>query len=362
MAVLQLERIWAERTKKKILKALESLPLGLEETYRDTLTRIKKQPGGDGTLAMSILRWISYSKRPLLVDELCHALAMEWDDDEEPQRDLDHDNILDPESLVDVCAGLVIIEDESKVIRLVHFTTEEFFNASRGSLFPDAETQISKTCLAYLSLDIFSKGYCTSDQELETRLQLLPFLNYAAHHWGHHLRGKPEQDLEEMALNLLNNHSSLLTSTQVMYISDYRYAGYSQRFLKNMTGLHVAAIFGLHALVSLLLGKGADVKAKDSNGGTALYRAAERGHEAVVKLLLEKGAELETKSDYSGQTPLSWAAEKGHEAVVKLLLEKGAELETKSDYGGRTALSYAAEKGHEAVVKLLLEKGAKKLQ
>ncbi len=87
MAVLRLERIWAERTKKKILKALESLPLRLEETYRDTLTRIEKQPRGDGTLAISILRWISHSKRPLLVDELCHALAVEWDDDEEPNSE-----------------------------------------------------------------------------------------------------------------------------------------------------------------------------------------------------------------------------------------------------------------------------------
>jgi hypothetical protein len=108
--------------------------------------RIEKQPGEDGPLAMSILRWISHSKRPLLVDEVCHALAVEWDDDEEPRCDLDLDNMLDPESLVDVCHVLVIIEDESKIIRLVHFTTDEFFNVSRGSLFPDAETQISKTC------------------------------------------------------------------------------------------------------------------------------------------------------------------------------------------------------------------------
>jgi hypothetical protein len=290
MAVLQLEQIWAERKKKRILKALEFLPLGLEETYRDTLMRIEKQPREDDPLTMSILQWISHSKRPLLVDELCHALAMEWDDDEEPRRDLDLDNMLDPESLVDVCNGLVIVEDESKVIRLVHFTTQEYFNKSGGSLFPNAETQISKTCLTYLSLDAFSKGDCPSGQGLEAKLQQFPFLNYAAHHWGYHLRGKPERDLEDIALNLLNNQGCLLASAQVMYIHDYRWAEYSQHFPKNMISLHVVAAFGLCTLVSLLLEKGVDVEAKTSNGWTALHNAADSGHEAVVRLLLEKGA------------------------------------------------------------------------
>ena len=63
---------------------------------------------------------------------------------------------------------------------------------------------------------------------------------------------------------------------------------------------------------------------------------AANGHEAVVKLLLEKGAELEAK-DSDGRTPLRRAAENGHEAVVKLLLEKDAELEAKDSFG-RTPL------------------------
>jgi ankyrin repeat protein len=77
----------------------------------------------------------------------------------------------------------------------------------------------------------------------------------------------------------------------------------------------------------------------------------------VVKLLLEKGAEIEAKDSEYGRTPLSWAAFDGHEAVVKLLLEKGAEVEAK-DHHGRTPLSRAAGNGHKAVVKLLLENGA----
>jgi len=44
-----------------------------------------------------------------------------------------------------------------------------------------------------------------------------------------------------------------------------------------------------------------------------------------VKLLLDRGAELEAKNTDS-LMPLSWAAERGHEAVVKSLLDRGARL------------------------------------
>jgi ankyrin repeat protein len=44
----------------------------------------------------------------------------------------------------------------------------------------------------------------------------------------------------------------------------------------------------------------------------------------VVSLLLEKGANLEATDTEYGQTPLSWAARNGHEVVASLLLERGA--------------------------------------
>jgi len=166
-----------------------------------------------------------------------------------------------------------------------------------------------------------------------------------------------------------------------------------RRIRRNQSLLPRAAANGHKAVVKLLLERGAEIEAKDSNyGRTALSWAAEKGHEvvvklllencaaletksnsgwmpllyavyysreAVVKLLLEKGAEIEAKDKDYGRTALSWAAEKGHEVVVKLLLEKGAELEAEDKRHGQTPLLYAAGRGHEAVVKLLLEKGAK---
>jgi ankyrin repeat protein len=47
----------------------------------------------------------------------------------------------------------------------------------------------------------------------------------------------------------------------------------------------MAASNGHEAVVRLLVEKGADVKAKNKNGGTALDVAASQKHEAVVRLL-----------------------------------------------------------------------------
>ena len=94
---------------------------------------------------------------------------------------------------------------------------------------------------------------------------------------------------------------------------------------KAMTGLHLAAYFGVDNAVGALLGSNSR-DAKDSYSRSPLLWAALRGHEAVVQLLLDKGTELETKDEEYDQTPLWWAAASGHEVVVKQLLDKGADV------------------------------------
>ena len=51
-----------------------------------------------------------------------------------------------------------------------------------------------------------------------------------------------------------------------------------------------------------------DVKAKDSDGRTALHYAAMAGHKEVVELLIDKGADVKAK-DSRGVTPLHLAAD-----------------------------------------------------
>jgi hypothetical protein len=70
-----------------------------------------------------------------------------------------------------------------------------------------------------------------------------------------------------------------------------------------MHGLHNASRLGREELVQLLLEKGADTKAQDGNGCTALHKAPRYGHEAVAQLLLNSGAEASVKNR-DGETAL----------------------------------------------------------
>ena len=50
---------------------------GLGDAYGATLERIKAQGGEKTKLAMATLMWVCHAERPLQVDELRHALAVE---------------------------------------------------------------------------------------------------------------------------------------------------------------------------------------------------------------------------------------------------------------------------------------------
>jgi hypothetical protein len=75
-----------------------------------------------------------------------------------------------------------------KVIRLVHYTTQEYFERTQQDWFPNAESKITRICVTYLSFSIFESGFCQTDAEFEERLRLNQLYDYAAHNWGNHAR------------------------------------------------------------------------------------------------------------------------------------------------------------------------------
>ena len=324
----------------------------LDLAYAQTMERIEGQEAGLQELAIQVLSWITCAKRPLSTLELRHALAVEIG-----QYELDQENLPETEDMVSVCAGLVTVDEESDIIRLVHYTTQEYFERTQISWFPNAQNDITTTCVTYISFDAFESGFCPTDKEFKERLRLNSFYDYAARNWGHHARVTSTQ-AGRLILDFLNSEAKVAGSSQAMMASISDYWNYGQRVPRQTTGVHFAAYFGLSETMIALLKNGHNPDVKDTFGRTPLSWAAENGHEAVVKLLLDKeGVDPDSKAK-DGRTPLLWAAENGHEAVVKLLLDKDAVDPNTRDWIDRTPLSLAAENGHEAVAELLLAKDA----
>jgi len=60
--------------------------------------------------------------------------------------------------MVSVCARLVTVDEESDIIRLVHYTAQEYLEPSQKQWFPNEESDIARTCVAYLSFNVFDRG------------------------------------------------------------------------------------------------------------------------------------------------------------------------------------------------------------
>ncbi|KAI0509002.1 hypothetical protein F5B22DRAFT_376084 [Xylaria bambusicola] len=346
----------------------------LRSAYKDALLRIKGQPQNQADLALQTLMWMTSTKRPLNTLELRHALAVEPDSEE-----FDADNLPDLEDMISYCCGLVTIDEEGQVVRLVHYTTQEYFERERNSIFPKANSLIAQTCLTYLCYDTFGSGGCDTEEELRSRLRAYPLYDFASHYWGIHALLASDY---QFCYKLLSVISKVQACRQAMlfrvydgYVfepypnlqpkgldyTNYQPKGFYDKYVKakGFTGLHLAAIFGLHKATPMLLDF-YDVNAFDRNGNTPLFYAIENNHLPMVEALCNNGGVVESTVD--GKTLLTYAALQGNEPIARLLLERNADIDSKSNRGvnaeGRTPLSYAAEYGFEAVAKLLLGQSA----
>ncbi|MGH9520538.1 MAG: ankyrin repeat domain-containing protein, partial [Terriglobales bacterium] len=124
------------------------------------------------------------------------------------------------------------------------------------------------------------------------------------------------------------------------------------------TPLHLAAKSDHSDVVEFLLDHGADVNARDSNGGfTPLDLALSSFHyKDVLELLIARGANVNTASK-QGITPLEEAVMRDQKDAIELLLSKGADINAQ-DSGGNTALLWALLMGHSDAAKILIAVGA----
>lgn len=80
-AELHLASLASKNSLSKVRKSLETIPEDLDGVYDEAMLRIEAQNRDDLQLAESILSWITYAYRPLKLIELCHALAVEPEED-----------------------------------------------------------------------------------------------------------------------------------------------------------------------------------------------------------------------------------------------------------------------------------------
>jgi len=296
---------------------------------------------------MSALIWICHSERPLKVDELCHALAVEIG-----ATDFDPENVPSIATLLDCCQGLITVDSEASTVRLIYYTVQEYL-CNHPGLFSKPHSILAETCLTYLN----SQRVRNLRPRSPPPSQNMPFLQYSARHWGTHTNKHLSDHAKALALRLLNQYEDHVSAASLLeQVLPPRYIGGIATSLL-FSGLHCASFFGIVELVTVLMEvESYKINQQDCAGSTPLVWAARNGHEGVVKFLLERENVDPNRSDVYDRTPLGWAAIKGHEEVVKILLEQDEVDPNFPDGEGDGPLGCAAICGHEGVAKLLLER------
>jgi len=365
LPALHISMVLEQPTMAKRRKSLTALPSELNDAYARMVDRIQNL-SRLSDLGMRALMWLHLAIRPLRLNEIQHALAVELGDIE-----LDEEATPAQKRLLDSCLGLVLVDEETSTVRLVHYTLEEYFQMHSSTIFPRGDSTAANICLTYLNFGELSVE-CKAYIDMRKQIEKFPFLEYASSTWGHYTalaqqRGDVGVEVPAaLALNVLLSKSNRLPhiALQVLYfhingvnavISLHRQDSYYHELSPPFLGVHAAAYFGLETPMSVL-GNDQGWDIRDNLGRTPLSFAALAGHEAIVRLLVGRpDVDVDSKDRYD-RTPLSWAAVEGHEAVVRLLVDReGVDAESE-DYMGRTPLSWAAEGGHEAVVRLLVDR------
>ena len=349
--------------------------LDLGGAYGATLERIKAEGEERAKLGMATLMWISHSKRPLKVDEICHALAVRIG-----SNDLDLDNIPGISIMLACCQGLATIDKGTSTVRLIHFTLQEHLR-THPNLFDRAHSAIAETCLTYLNFQ-YVKDLSAGPPGNQRGPS---FLEYSSLYWGTHMRAEPSDLAKIFALQFLDQFDSHI-SGEFLWRSmpkGYGNLGFPWSVRKGFSALHCISYLGIAQVANTLLEMNKwDVNQRDGVGVTPLIWAASCGHEEAVELLLEQKDIQPNQPDMNdGRTALSWAAGNGHEGVVRIFLgrqfinpgrigrswgkaprvaglllgRRYVNPDSPSKSGG-TPLSWTAGNGHEGVVKMLLER------
>jgi ankyrin repeat protein len=366
--VCQLDVLEGCLTKNTFRSALASLPRTLDETYKRALLSIKEEHQED---AFRILQWLTFSVRPLKVNEIAEIVAAKPDNDSKFEED---DRLANPDDIIMYCGTLVTTQEsrewtfkgrkavsmDKKELRLAHFSVKEYLVSPRildhcrqySIREIDAHLSIASTCLTYL-LHVADLSSMPENVVAE-----YPLAKYAAGSWYKHVRKSGAEmeprNIDRRVVRFLDNEK-----LRVMWIQLDGSNKWGRERLGTAAPLYWTSFLGLLAPTQLFLTAGANVNAKSrSHYGTALQAASGRGHGAIVTQLLEAGANVNAESGGHYGTALQAASDNGHEAISTQLLEAGADVNVESGGFYRTALQAASGRGRRAIVMQLLGAGA----
>lgn len=353
---------------RMLKKALATLSNDLDSLYDDALLRIGSQHQDSRELAEKALCWIAYSFRPLSAGELQEALAIDPE-----EKDFDDEALPSINLVLDVCAGLLVLDQESGKIRLVHSTVQDYFNKLQHSRFAEAHPMMAMDCMTYLSYDCFqsienakepgllvteestrdSNAKETKRNDRKTRsayVRSKPLTNYANFFWARHAVANPD-------IRVSAKVHQFLTSNPRIYLGSASTEGnYLEHEFVTRQGFEIAAYYGFIDELKEFV-QNADSPESLLNEFHLLHLASENNQSTAIKALANLGANVEGIEN--GFTPLIKAIKCGSLDAAITLIERGADVMASNTDGPHwSALASIQRFPVDSYLNILLKAGA----
>ncbi|KAF3191749.1 hypothetical protein TWF225_000970 [Orbilia oligospora] len=358
---------------RSLRKTLNSLPTTLDETYARILRGI---PEEHKQSALIILQFLTYSPRPLKIEEVIDAIAVDTETDEyfNPKYRMPN-----PNEALCYCSGLVVAVlsrehsrehslgrgDMFTELQLAHFSVKEYLASDRldsdiKQHFQEdvAKGSIATICLAYL----LHLDHEASADELRNTYPLAP---YCAQYWTTFAAFAESKDekLRHFIRKFFGGylHGNSYRNCYNLHLPDRPWESRGSNALGGneivpAPPLYYASFEGLLGAVKDLLNRGANVNGRGGYYRNALQAASIKGHEKIVELLLNHGADVNAQGGYF-YSALHVASDNGNRKIVELLLNHGADVHAENGLYGN-ALRAASDRGHNGIIDLLVSRGA----
>lgn len=318
LPVLRLRTILEEPTLGAMEERIKDPSHSLSDAFAETICRIQRLPESRSRLGMSTLMWLTYTPRAMTELELSDVLAINR---AESAVRIKYRPAI--KTILDCCQGLVRV-DAGGYARLAHYAIQEYLRDHSKDLFPRAKSTIAATSLRYLTFENFQDGPWQTESDLKFRIEMYPFLTWAARYWGHFTR-RTEKEAEVWSALLLFFSSPTATA------------------MANQVRQYSMGLNGNYWNID------------ECNSCSALHHASRHGLERAVNQLLDSSDYNVNQLTQMGSTPVILAASGGHMLTTKGLLARNANPRLSNWYGD--ALHCAIESGKEEIVRELVSWG-----
>ena len=313
----------------KVQEKLDKPPENLNQAYDASFSRIESNYGRE------VLYILCIAKTPITFAQMRCILSLEKD-----SKSLDPGDYVVEKMVVGSSAGLVDLDQETKVVRFGHETTRTYLQDFHSAEIKKAQLDLLRKCLVYLRFPSMRLEYWSENRQIKRHVKENPFLEYAAVYWGDHAREvgiNDYEDLVEDIMDLISKPENLARAIRVLLwkttkglIEKHQWGGWGaeQKTKGKMRPINIVAYCGLDDILARLLQDNPESYLDSGDPfGNVVHWAARGNHECILNRLMKQRQIKEIINQFSelAHTPLHVALVFQRTRALEILLQNGAD-------------------------------------